>query len=295
MKIWILLILALLLMVWGVREGFEATQSIRAPPYSDSDKTRIFGMLKMANQKILMDKAKAELAALPGPEDRVKIKKRAEGYVIPAVESFFKTVYKPATVSITNDDVKKFMMTRTSDIAAIEEDILTSYFVGQFGQTGATTRSAYAQSLADIGQTSGYSARSSMSGNAPSGLPTSSTVPKSEKGDRRKQVFGPQFTSIGESGTVAGGGGVDSSITNKYPELLGGMGKQSKKTDNEFLPTPEGLGATEESKFLPTSRVPGDMDLIPDPYRVSQTFSSASYGSKTEPLPFLTDFSAFLK
>jgi hypothetical protein len=35
------------------------------------------------------------------------------------------------------------------------------------------------------------------------------------------------------------------------------------------------------------------MDLIQDPYRVSQQFASSSYSFKTEPVPFLTDFSAF--
>jgi hypothetical protein len=45
----------------------------------------------------------------------------------------------------------------------------------------------------------------------------------------------------------------------------------------------------------PMSRQPGDMDLIPDPYRVSQSYSTSSYSSKTEPVPFLSDFSAFMK
>jgi hypothetical protein len=37
------------------------------------------------------------------------------------------------------------------------------------------------------------------------------------------------------------------------------------------------------------------MDLVQDPYRVSQQFASSSYSFKTEPVPFLTDFSAFQK
>ena len=61
------------------------------------------------------------------------------------------------------------------------------------------------------------------------------------------------------------------------------------------LPGAPNTGSAENSRFLPYSRVPGEMDLIPDPYRVSQTFSTSSYSSKTEPVPFLTDFSAFLK
>jgi hypothetical protein len=55
------------------------------------------------------------------------------------------------------------------------------------------------------------------------------------------------------------------------------------------------MGSDEMARFFPFSRMPGDMDIIPDPYRVAKTFSQSSYSSKTEPTPFLTDFSAFLK
>ena len=99
-------------------------------------------------------------------------------------------------------------------------------------------------------------------------------------GDRRKQVFGPLFMGEGEGGVK----GADSSKTNKYPQLLGGDGgKASTLVDGAGIVAPT----------LPFSIEPGDMELIPDPYRVSQQFSTSSYSSKTEPVPFLTDFSAF--
>lgn len=125
---------------------------------------------------------------------------------------------------------------------------------------------------------------------------------------RNRQVFGPVFTSKGQASSYDGAG--DSSTTNKYPELLGGMPDSSTRiegagittpsknwalTQNGSLPDSKSLGTDENAKFFPTSRVPGDMDLIPDPYRLSRNFSTASYSSKTEPVPFLTDFSAFLK
>jgi hypothetical protein len=116
-------------------------------------------------------------------------------------------------------------------------------------------------------------------------------------------------------GRAEGDGGVqgmDSSKTNKYPELLGGLGSGGEKTridgvgltepssswqlsTSGVLPDMKSLGATELSKYLPFSRTPGDMEKIPDPYRVSQTFKTSSYSSKTEPVPFLADFSAFQK
>ena len=128
-------------------------------------------------------------------------------------------------------------------------------------------------------------------------------------GNRVRQVFGPQFTERGGDLSSSGNGG-DSSKTNVYPELLGGMMDTSSRipgagiqapsknwtlTKDGSLPSAKSLGADEMSRYFPYSRTPGDMDIIPDPYRVAQSFSAASYSSKTEPVPFLTDFSAFQK
>lgn len=125
---------------------------------------------------------------------------------------------------------------------------------------------------------------------------------------RKSNVLGPLFTSYG---APLDGSGADSYKSNQYPELLGGgdpayrsrvsggagggIGSLAGMDLKGAMPSMGGLGATEESRFFPTSRQPGDMELIPDPYRVSQQFSSASYSFKTEPTPFLTDFSAFFR
>jgi hypothetical protein len=120
---------------------------------------------------------------------------------------------------------------------------------------------------------------------------------------KKSSLLGPVFTSYGAPITP---GNPDSYKTTKYPELLGGGDPAARNRESGAggrmnidlqgsLPTMDGLGATEASKYFPFSRQPGDMELIPDPYRVSQQFSSASYSFKTEPTPFLTDFSAFLR
>ena len=118
-------------------------------------------------------------------------------------------------------------------------------------------------------------------------------------GNRRQQVFGPLFMGQGDPGPA----GVDSSTTNRYPELLGGnSGRESTRTGAGIvqpsgigitLPSLNSLGLNANSNMFPFSRSPGDMETIPDPFRVSQQFSASSYSSKTEPVPFLTDFSAF--
>jgi hypothetical protein len=127
---------------------------------------------------------------------------------------------------------------------------------------------------------------------------------------KKSSLLGPVFTSYGAPITP---GNPESHKTNKYPQLLGGGDPAARNRESGAgaggggigsmagvdlqgsLPTMDGLGATEASKYFPFSRQPGDMELIPDPYRVSQQFSSASYSFKTEPTPFLTDFSAFLR
>lgn len=149
-------------------------------------------------------------------------------------------------------------------------------------------------------------------GTSTGGTSTSSYGPNSGAfggmGDRRKQVFGPIAMGRGEGDEVVP---VDSSKTNQYPELLGGgdnkpstriegagivpPSKNWQLSQDGSLPSSKSLGSDEMSKYFPFSRQPGDMELIPDPYRVSQQFSAASYSFKTEPVPFLTDFSAFQK
>ena len=129
--------------------------------------------------------------------------------------------------------------------------------------------------------------------------PTSGTVSKG------KMVWGPIFSG---QGTDLGETGGDSTKSNVYPELLGGnMGKTSSRIDGvgittpsqpglgSILPSSQSLGTDLNSGFLPFSRQPGDMDLVPDPYRLGKNFSTKNYSSERDPVPFLTDFSAFYK
>ena len=94
---------------------------------------------------------------------------------------------------------------------------------------------------------------------------------------------------------------MDSSKTNQYPELLGGGdSRPSTRIEGAGIVPPSKSWQLSNDGSLPTadslkSSVPGDKDLIPDPYRVSQQFSTSSYSFKTDPVPFLTDFSAFQK
>lgn len=121
-----------------------------------------------------------------------------------------------------------------------------------------------------------------------------------------RNVWGPVFKGVGDGEGPVGG---DSTKTNPYPALLGGMqGRDSTRIEGVGIVAPSGvglgavmpsssaLGTDANSRFFPMSRQPGDQDLIPDPYRLARNFSASSYSvSKTDPVPFLTDFSAFYR
>ena len=502
------------LVIWSLREHFEATASIKTPPFDEAEKLRIFDMLSFANQSTLMQQAEtanptlvqarataqatfastrttaAGLAAMSAAQRTVAEKAAADAetaltaakkavtlkaaeLITPAMETFFTAKYKPATVPITDADIKAYVDALPAETMnkSILQTILKIYFVGQSG-VGTSVASGYAALLSSLGQTAGTlgaagapAAGTAASSTAASGGAASSTAASGAtasgaaasgadivdricpagttlyngvckdttattpvcptgytleaglgircvKGSESAQptcpsgkvlgddatggfgcisfpfqtascpsgytlqtgfgtqrcsrtgaassaagppgggsamtssgtamagnttggsstsVFGP--TAGGRAGGTAGGAskymvwgplgggraegeeGVqpsDTSKTNKYPELMGGLGAGGDKTRIDgvgltepssswqlsmsgMLPDAKSLGTSELSKYLPFSRSPGDMDKVPDPYRVSQTFRTSSYSSKTEPVPFLSDFSAFQK
>jgi hypothetical protein len=127
-----------------------------------------------------------------------------------------------------------------------------------------------------------------------------------------QNIFGPLYSGVGESSSAEGGG--DSSKVNRYPEILGGFGATSsggaaagggvaaggglsgmgfgpKSFD---LPSMGSLGLNDNSQFFPFSRTPGDQDGA---YmnRIGNTGLSTVPKSKTDPVPFLSDFSAFFR
>jgi hypothetical protein len=123
-----------------------------------------------------------------------------------------------------------------------------------------------------------------------------------------KNIWGPVFSGFGES---AAGEGGDSTKTKSYPNLLGGMmGRQSARIDGVgivppsqpgfgldlgVLPSTASLGTDANARFLPFSRPQADAGFSADPYRLSKSFSTANYSPQPDPVPFLTDFSAFFK
>jgi hypothetical protein len=134
---------------------------------------------------------------------------------------------------------------------------------------------------------------------------------------KKGNIWGPAWTGLGDN-SGSGLGDAD----RIYPILLGPKPSLSKMVEgggiapvsqaqslvsSGVLPDPTSTGSDPNSQFFGTarspakdggpggsggtSRVPGDQDLFPNPY---VEFTPSSGSSKTEPVPYLADFSAFL-
>ena len=140
----------------------------------------------------------------------------------------------------------------------------------------------------------------------PSG-PTGSSGPQgasSSRTDNATPVWGPQLPESGAFGELS----TSSNTKPTYPSLMGpnflaagtsgsaGAGKSpGMGAGGAFnLPSAGSMGSDAMSKYLPGSRVPGGGDLIPNPYLEARSFSGAAK-TETDPAPFSSDYSRFMK
>jgi hypothetical protein len=276
MKLWLLLAIVIVLIALSTREGFNPATT--RPRRADQSLVRTV----------------AAYTGLNATSDVRKINK-----YITALQKFYDDKYLPEKKTPTNEQVSEFVATQRD--SAIDRPKLANIINYVFLST-IPVQDSDPSSRGMMGVSVANTTSTSTGGTSGVALgPTSG----GRKGDRR--VWGPEFVGLEQGGD--GQGGMDSTGKRKYPVLLGpkpdvstmspaGIVPPSKSwqlaTDGS-LPSTSVLGSTEDSKFLPHSRVPGDQDLIPDPYRVASAFSTSTYSTKTEPVPFLTDFSAFQK
>ena len=334
MKKWTLILLALgvgvILFLWSVRENFQDTATLKGPPYGDSDYPLIVNLMSAALITKLQDKYVAENSGAYRP-DKTKLegqRQLVDGTISSLMGDFHTTVYQPATTPLTAAKVDTFLNTKATSGFLLDnkeeiKKLLVAYFVTQTagaanaGLTSAqqasnsrAANSGYEALLADLGQASASSL--TTSGGTTSGTSGSTTGGYSANPNlnplRKGNIWGPAWTGMGDnssSGLAMG--------QRIYPILLGPKPTQSKMIEgggiapvsqNESLvksgtlPDPKSTGSDPNSQFFGTSRmpagsstVPGDKDLFPNPY---VEFTPSSGSSKTEPVPYLADFSAFL-
>ena len=331
MKLWILLLVAGVLLVIALwSERFEPTPSIRAPPYDAAEKKRIFNMANPTEQATLRamvanptaadaaEKAGELLTPAVGdfftqvfrpataPITAGQVDAFVDGRPASSIKDIEKRVLK--IYFVDQQGIGTSQASGYADILAgmgqgpgylMQSTGATGPSGSPTGPTGAAgaagaatgpTGAATGPTGAATGPTGGTT---TTGGTTASG--TTTTTPGVSNG-----LFGPAFTSFGDPSP--NGNTQDSSKFTSYPQVLGGRGEPvttlagAGVVGRGFLgelPSLDSLGASEKSQYFPFSRTPGDLERIPDPFRVAQTFDLSSLSSKTEPVPFLTDFSAF--
>jgi hypothetical protein len=303
------------LFLWTIRENFQDTATLRGPPYGDSDYPTIVNLMSPTLVTKLQDKFLAENPSQNKPDKSTFEGQRqlANGLISELMGDFHRNVYQPATTPLTESNVDTYITQKVSNQFLIDnkaevKKLLIAYFVtqpagaanaplssAQIASNSQATNSGYSAVLAGVGQTESTGnllggSSGGSSGGSPSNAGGSGNVKKGN-------IWGPTYSGMGDN---AGFGGESSSSSRNYPTLLGPQPKESKMIEGggianvskqTTLPSSASTGSDPSSQFFGTSRSPGDQDLFPNPYR---EFTPSSGSSKTEPVPYLADFSAFL-
>lgn len=276
MKIWLLLAAAILLLA-SRREGFNPAMTRPSP----------------ADESIL--NAVTSYTGLDKKKDNAKVLK-----YVSELQRFYDSVYLPDKKTPDDEQVKQFTSPITDkDIDKTKLATLINYVFLTTEQDTKKKDNASSTPTGPPGTTTGTDTGGS-----------STLLGPTNGGARGRYVWGPEFPGYQQLPAGLGGKVSDTTAIKNYPQLIGpkpdpstmveGAGivppsKSWQLTQGGDLPDSKSLGSDEGSQYLPNSRVPGDKDLIPDPYRVAAAFTTSTYSSKTEPVPFLTDFSAFQK
>lgn len=281
-KIWILLVVVLVALFFGFREGFETTGPVPPP-----NPARLDEPYRMEQLRALYNRLPREIRGSYEMAETMRVGGTAEqaiARVLPtmgfAAGIVYESPYKTATAPLTAADVT----------AAVKRSAIPPN-----APNGQQMIIYETMKLLFVGRPP--PARTTQTGR-PLPPPPGTRVPPKKADTMNDNVWGPRTTGLGTPrnfGSVGDGDG-------QYPTLLGpprktsgymtGVGVLGDKPGAD-LPSSASLGSDPLSGFLPFSRQPGDQELIADPYRVAQSYSASSYSSKNEPVPFLTDFSAF--
>jgi hypothetical protein len=294
-KIWILLVVVLVALFFGFREGFSAPGPV-PPPYANP----MEGPYPLAEVRKVYDRLPQNIRTAQVQKDTQQ--RIAGGGTMPADRAINTLLERIALVASQVYDRLYKNARAPLSAAAVEADIRKSPPAGL--STEAITVLIEAVKLMFVGKplpppgsTRGSGRQSGRAGMTP---PPGTRVPPKKADTTNDNVWGPRTTGLGTPRSFGDGGDGNG----QYPTLLGPPRKTSgymtgvgvvggSQAGAATLPSSASLGSDPLSGFLPFSRQPGDQELIADPYRVAQTYSPASYSSKNEPVPFLTDFSAF--
>jgi ABC-type branched-subunit amino acid transport system substrate-binding protein len=121
---WLLLGLVVILFFF-TREGFQDTQKIKGPPYNEEDYIKIASLM---DPSWVMSEYNGDTST---PHAREKIAQN----VAPILSQFHADVYQPATQTLKDTDVDKFLTANTSLYNAKHKEfvksLLVAYFINQ--------------------------------------------------------------------------------------------------------------------------------------------------------------------
>jgi hypothetical protein len=234
----------------------------------------------------------------PGSDDSPTYRKLFVTVGVKNTVSQFWPTWTAANRKITDTDLNSFLETNVPPgDRELYRTFLTRYFGGFNPSTtgiGGTTSG-----------TGGTGGTSSTSGTTTGGSSGTTYGPNSGSSSSfGKNIWGPVFNGVG---SPLFNRGLDGAPNNaNYPLLMGGQSDEdSTRIDGVGIVSPSGaglagnlpssgsLGSDPNSRFLFGARQPATGTT--DPYRLMGRFSTSSYSSTRDPVPFLTDFSAFFK
>ena len=106
-------------------------------------------------------------------------------------------------------------------------------------------------------------------------------------------VDGPNWGGLGFSASSAAAAASQPAPLLYGPDMTASGLPTPNSTNTSVLPDYRTTGSDPSNKYAVTSRVPGDQDLYPTPYLQAAAYSIANGSQKTDPVPFLSDFSVF--
>jgi hypothetical protein len=290
MKVYILVgVVLLLLVLWTLRrpEFFQDTDRIKGPPYSSADATAIVALMPSDMVETLTSQK--------GSSDASRL---IDGQITQLFTQFWTQKYQPASTPLSSGDIDGFLA-NVSTSPLTKEDVRTlmiAYFVtaphGAVNVTSAGTSSGPTGGTGGTGPTGGSGATGStpLTGSQFDQSVTPGNV-MPVGGPIRPELAGPETNVIESTGRV-------------YPDLIGpgGGGPGGGGPAGASSSGATGAGhapwtgqSTFDFNLFSASQVPGDQDLIENPYLQSAIFSPSTYSAKNEPVPYLADFSAFMR
>lgn len=164
-----------------------------------------------------------------------------------------------------------------------------SPFSGQSG-TGQGAGSNTTTGSNSYGSGAGYSSNVASPNAGVTAATNAAGTTVSPSSNMNMQIEGPKYGGLGAPISSSNTGG--SMLTG--PTLYGPTAAQNKNIETKnWMPSYWSTGSEFANMFAGTSRSPGDQDLIPNPYLQATSYSLANGSQKTNPVPFLADFSAF--